>query len=166
MKRKQEQGFTIIELIVVMGVISVLATVLITIINPIAQFAKSRDGKRKADLEQMRAALEEYRADQGSYFTPPGSQAYLVACGNSFSTGSTTYIQNMPCDPLGSGQLYNSQNYAYGVNPTGSSYAAVACLENANDSQGLTKAQLTAQIPSGIVIPMINCTTFYLVVNP
>ncbi len=157
------KGFTLVELLVVMGVIAVLATVLISVINPNTQFAKARDGQRKAYLEQIRSALEQYRADQGSYPVVPNTQYYLITCGtgNSFSGGQTTYIVNFPCDPLGSSQSYNGGNFVY-QGTTGTTYNLVACLEIASDPQAISASQL----PSGI--PSSNCGTkkFYLVTNP
>lgn len=80
-------GFTFIEILVVATIIGVLAT--IGAVSYQSANIKSRDGKRQADLEQIRAALEMYRADNSTY---PAT--------GSLSSGLTpTYIQSIPTLP-------------------------------------------------------------------
>ncbi len=76
---------------------------------------KGRDGKRKSDVNQVRAALEMYRSDNGLYpNTGDGS-------GNDWdgmlSTLGSGYINNVPLDPRsndGWTYYYNSSDgYTY-----------------------------------------------------
>ncbi len=141
--KKNQQGFTLIELIVVIVIIGLLASFMA--FNFIEVNKRARDGQRKSDLQQIRSALEMYRADSnnGSYPPNSGSAPYVivsgnppanVTCGNAFqdSTGSTTYMQKMPCDP--NNTSWNGDNYLYYLNPGDSSqYELIACLENGND---------------------------------
>jgi len=62
-----KKGFTLIELIVAIGIISILATFVLTALNPMAQFEKAQDVKRKSDLAQIARALEVYYQDNGKY---------------------------------------------------------------------------------------------------
>lgn len=55
----------------------------------------ARDGKRKADLEQIRAALEIYRNDQRTY--PAGN---LLFGTGALAFGGETYMELVPNDPL------------------------------------------------------------------
>ena len=116
------KGFTLIELLIVLAIIGVLTSFLMA--NFLNARLRARDAQRKADLRQIQAALELYRADQGSY--PP---APLPACGSSLVAGSTNYMQKIPCDPTGSGQ------YAYTYTTTGTTYTLISCLENVKDKQ-------------------------------
>lgn len=120
------KGLTLVELLVVIGVIAILASVMVFVIDPITQFKKGRDTRRKADLSQIQAALEFYRADQGYY---PSS---LPSCGNPFTSGTTTYLAKVPCDPTA------SPPYTYTPSPsacttTCTSYELYACLEIVTD---------------------------------
>lgn len=117
------RGFTLIEIILVMSLIGIMATVVISLINPVAQFQKSRDAQRKSDLRQIQSALELYRADQGSY---PGT----LTCGNPLKVASATYMRKIPCDPNNTGKLIYTYSGGGGM-----SYKLIACLENVNDSQ-------------------------------
>lgn len=116
-----------IELLITIGLIGVLTSAMIIIINPVGHLQKSRDGVRKSDLRQIQAALELYRADQGSY--PPTLR--LATCGGALAEGAVTYMPKIPCDPLSPG----TTSYAYTAGGSNFSYTIRACLEYANDPQ-------------------------------
>ncbi len=118
--RKYKRGFTLIELLIVVSIIGILATLLL--VNFIGIRQRARDASRKSDLKQIQSSLELYRSDQGVYALS------LPSCGSSFQSpdGNTTYIQKIPCDPLGSPYTYSSN---------GNTYSIIACLENISDSQ-------------------------------
>lgn len=121
-------GFTLIELLVVLGLIGILAAAFIIYINPAKQLSRARDGHRKSDLQQIRSALELYRADCGSY--PPDTGNILASPLTSSCTGNTiTYMQNVPKDPKSDG------SYWYDVNASGG-YGMAVCLENKDDPDG------------------------------
>lgn len=111
-------GFTLIELLVAATIIGVLTV--IAVISYSTALKRSRDTKRKADLEAVRGALEMYRADQDSYpaaLTWSGSLTGIVG-------GSTvTYIQQLPQDP-------KNPVYNYYYLQTASGYELGAYLEN------------------------------------
>ncbi len=67
--RHSERGFTLIELLVVIAIIGVLAALVLAALSSAQKGA--RDGRRKSDLKQYQAALNQYYNDKGSL--PPGS---------------------------------------------------------------------------------------------
>ena len=67
---KGEEGFTLVELMVVIVIIGLLAT--IVAINVIPATDKARTEKAKADISVIEQALEQYRLDNLTY--PSGSQ--------------------------------------------------------------------------------------------
>ncbi len=119
---KFKKGFTLIELLLVMVIIGIMATA--GVVNYIAVRERARDAERKADLVQLRSAVELYKADQGSYPTS------LSTCGSSLQNSGIVYMQSVPCDP----STLSDYDYIPGGTPP-SSYYLVACLENTNDAQ-------------------------------
>lgn len=62
---KKTPGFTLIELLVAMTIVAILLS--ISLISFQGARKTARDGRRKADLEQIRSALEIYRSDCKTY---------------------------------------------------------------------------------------------------
>lgn len=85
------------ELVVVVGVILVLA--LLILLNYGGQLDKAHDGRRKADLDKLKIALENYASDHVCY--PPEED---VVCG---SNALVPYLDVVPCDPSSGTQSYD-----------------------------------------------------------
>ena len=66
LKRKQK-GFTIVELLIVIVVIGILATLVIVTFSGIQQ--KGRNSQRQTDINALASHVEAYYADKGSYPT-------------------------------------------------------------------------------------------------
>ena len=105
----------------VIGIIGVLASAFVIMIDPLAQSKKARDSQRKSDLRQIQTGLELYRADQGAY---PGS------LGNTLVVGTTTYMRTVPKDP--------TTGYGYVYVPSGGGYTISACAEYDKDKEAVT----------------------------
>ena len=99
-----KQGFTLMELLVTIGIIAILSAISLF---AIADSRKSaRDGKRKADLETVRTALELYRADCNEY-PANGSVPSLSTLNLSLNSGTVPpctalnirYLERIPKDP-------------------------------------------------------------------
>jgi prepilin-type N-terminal cleavage/methylation domain-containing protein len=66
----KKSGFTFSELLIVVAIIGIMATVSLVVLRD--QSARGRDTRRKADLEQIRTALEFHRERFGQYPTTRG----------------------------------------------------------------------------------------------
>jgi general secretion pathway protein G len=64
---KNNRGFTIVELLIVIVVIGILAALVITTFNGIQQ--KGRDTERQTDIKALHGQLEAYYAQNGNYPT-------------------------------------------------------------------------------------------------
>jgi len=113
---KTHQGFTFIEMLVVVTIMAVLTAVGASSFKVANQ--KARDGRRLGDLQQIRAALELYRTDQNVYPTT----AQFPAVGGNLTFGTTTYMSDRPGDPS-SGYFYSY------TSATGATYTLCAALE-------------------------------------
>ncbi len=65
LSKRREQGFTIVELLIVIVVIGILAALVITTYNGIQQ--KGRNTERTTDLKAVKSQLEAYYAQNGRY---------------------------------------------------------------------------------------------------
>ena len=64
-KKRDQQGFTIVELLIVIVVIGILAALVVTTYAGIQ--GKARDSKRKTDLQAMQTQIEAYYAEENHY---------------------------------------------------------------------------------------------------
>jgi prepilin-type N-terminal cleavage/methylation domain-containing protein len=80
------KAFTLIELLIVVSIISILAVIIVIAIGNAE--SKSRDTKRKADLQAISSALEAYKSQKGVY---PNSAA--TGCVTDKTNFTTKFIQ-------------------------------------------------------------------------
>lgn len=96
------QGFTLVEILLVTGVLTILMGAILVIVKPAFLFGQARDSRRKNDLKQIQAALEQYKQDHNTYPATPGWQNSTGA--SPWLAGlDATYIKFLPIDPTNSG---------------------------------------------------------------
>lgn len=108
LRRSAEHGFTLVELMVVIVIIGLLAT--IVAINVIPATDKARVEKAKADVATIEQALDQYRLDNLNYpngteglqalLSPPATLAQPAR----YRRGG--YIKKLPEDPWGRAYKY------------------------------------------------------------
>lgn len=105
---KRKNGFTFVELLVVVTIIAVITGIAAVSYNQTNK--RSRDTRRKADIEQIRSALEICRAESGAY---PASIGSGVVC------ATVTYMaaNQMPKDPK------SGNAYSYSANVANDTYS-------------------------------------------
>ncbi|WP_416464225.1 type II secretion system major pseudopilin GspG [Sphingomonas sp. VDB2] len=131
-----EAGFTLVELMVVIVIIGLLAT--IVAINVIPATDTARVEKAKADIATIEQALEQYRLDNLTY--PAGSdglQALLnppasLAQPQRYRRGG--YIKKLPDDPWGRAYVYTvpGRKGAFDISSLGADGQAGGESENAD----------------------------------
>jgi prepilin-type N-terminal cleavage/methylation domain-containing protein len=90
----KQNGFTIIELLVVIVIIIILSS--IGLVSFLQLSKNARDTKRITDLKQIQAALEQYRADNLYY---PPSLDLTSASVPFLVSGTRVYLNDVPKDP-------------------------------------------------------------------
>ena len=118
---RNRSAFTLIELLIVISIIGILTGISVFALTGSRESA--RDTKRKTDLEQIRSALEIYKADCSRYPLSLPWNATLYGDGTN-CLAANKYIETVPQDTL-TGQVYGYKTS--GTPPT--SYTLCAALE-------------------------------------
>lgn len=108
-RRSAEHGFTLVELMVVIVILGLLAT--IVAINVIPSGEKAKVIKAKTDISTIEGALDNYKLQNDVYpTTAQGLQALVTAPDGAdpakYQRGG--YIKRLPNDPWGRPYLYAS----------------------------------------------------------
>lgn len=125
---RRQSGFTIVELLIVIVVIAILATISVVAYNGIQQ--RARDNIRKSDLATIEKALELLYIDHGKYITTSepcmdtsigvdsgGCNGIIVNVGDWASVSNMRnlidegYVNSVPVDPI------NDETYHYRFEP-------------------------------------------------
>lgn len=131
MKRPKKNGFTLVEVIVVVGIISVLASIVLFSVS--GARSNSRDKARISDLKQLELALALHLENVGSY---PAE--------DDFDDLAPTYIPTIPSDPLGG-------DFEYVYSLSGTEYTLVAEFERGGGCYVNSRGADTSDLPSGYV---------------
>jgi len=85
-RRNREQGFTLLELIVVIAIIGILATIAMPALKNVP--VRAREAVLKTNLRTLRDVIDQHYGDKGKY---PTSLDALVTEG---------YLRRLPTDPI------------------------------------------------------------------
>jgi len=64
--KTMKKGFTLLELLIVIGILAILSTTMILVINPAQLLKKARDSQRIADLSTVKTAIAYYITETSS----------------------------------------------------------------------------------------------------
>ncbi len=151
MKKKKLSGFTLLEILLVVGAISILAGIVIFAVNPTKQLGETRNAQRRIDVNTILNAVYQYSIDNLGAMPPSvmvGTDCALAmqeickngaSCTNMTDLGtylvgtSSRYLVSIPIDPsVGAGngtgyQIYkNSSNRITVCAPTAEQGATIS----------------------------------------
>ena len=118
---KKEKGFTLIEILIVITIIGLLASVVLVGLSSFR--SRGRDARRIADIRLVQNSLELYYVKSNNYPAVNNWDSLRTAL---IGAGiGVTAVPNDPLDP--------SQTYYYGYSDDTQGYVMGATLENEND---------------------------------
>jgi general secretion pathway protein G len=114
-RRRLEEGFTLIEIMVVILILGLLATIVVQSLKGATDKAKRT--KAQADISEIKTALDRYYLDNGYYPTSDQGLPSLVSAPSggrqpaNYEEGG--YIEKVPLDPWGTPYFYQSDGNSY-----------------------------------------------------
>lgn len=130
--RKKAEGFTIIELLIVMAILGMLAVMVAP--NLFNQAAGARQDAARSQMSSLGSALDAYRLDMGQY---PDDLDGLVDNDSNRDAWNGPYLRgDVPLDPWGNKYAYESSGRNYSL----MSYGADG-VEGGEDTDADIRAQ-------------------------
>ncbi len=120
-KVSKNKGFTLIEILVVIGIIAILATIVLVAINPARQFKQAHDSQRTSNVNAILNAIGQYMVDnKGVVPSVITTTATNIGSGSSdidlCNLLTPTYLPSLPVDPTtGNYTSCSSYNTGYKV---------------------------------------------------
>ena len=150
-KNKDQSGFTLIELMVVIAIVGILSS--IAVISMSNSRSKARDSRRMADITAMQEAVELYME---SHATPP-DPAQETWAGLESDLGPFVQGGTLPLDPQA------SDGFRYAYCHFGYNYVIAGVMENnqeiPNDIDGAHNYIIASEcIFSGNHTDVLSCT--------
>jgi general secretion pathway protein G len=108
---KQQEGFTLIEIMVVIAILGLLAVIVVQNLRGATDRAKRT--KAMADIAELKTALDRYYIDNGSYPTTDQGLQALVSPPAQNGADPEGYVRHIPTDPWNNPYVYQSDGNSY-----------------------------------------------------
>jgi type IV pilus assembly protein PilA len=164
MQISNKKGFTLLEVLLVIGLIAILAGIVVVAINPARQITQANDTQRSSDVTAILNAVWQYTIDNNGTLPDDtdgedieNANAKILgtsdadcsnlecpalttnaACIDLSSDLVTTYIGSMPINPGNSTNSYDATNTGYAISQDSSGLITVQSCENDVDGDAIS----------------------------
>ncbi len=128
---RANQGFSFVELLVAIAILGILTA--ITMMSFQGANKNARDTRRKAEINEIKGAIEEYRLVNGAFPQIDDTSADGVF----LSSLQPDYLAKNYVDPRNGAAHYYSYQY---VGNDGCQYALITIMENSQNAQACSSA--------------------------
>lgn len=159
------RGFTLIEILVVLGMLALLSTVVLVAVNPLRQFAQARNTQREANVSALLNAVGHRLADNQGIFVVassscetalPSAAEYIESTGDGYDLRPClvpNYLPELPYDPAEGENTCTSED----CDGSGESYETGYTI-----MQSATTSRITICAPHHAEIPITDSSAFCL----
>ena len=148
--RRLRRGFTLLEVIVSIGIVVLVTALGAIFLNPAGQLAKGRNSQRWANVNSLLNAVGQNTADNKGSFnctTVPTSTTKMASSSGNYNIASclvSSYLSSLPYDPTASGAKYKSvtdydTGYTIARNATTGRMTFVAASAELNETISVTR---------------------------
>lgn len=99
-KKSILSGFTLLEILIVIALISIVMTIVFTLVNPADKINSAYDATQKTDTQTIRKAIEQYYIDNLSYTSLGIKSEKTEICDTRFNSYSEVTESNLDCSGL------------------------------------------------------------------
>lgn len=148
-------GFTVMEILIVVGIIGILASVTIVALNPRKQLCEAQNAKRLSHINALEKAMQQYLIDEwtmaGGDDVPTGEENALPVCAHGATDESCVsldvlvpdYVAALPVDPEETNAVLTG--FAVYKEPTGRQRAVAShyrdpCVDAVASSEGASQS--------------------------
>jgi type IV pilus assembly protein PilA len=149
---KKSAGFTLLEILLVVGIIAILAGIVILAINPTKQLGDARNAQRRSDVMTILSAIYQYSIDENGTLeeitdaSGPLADDSAADCNANGTdaleiedklTASGKYLVEIPTDPLAEDGTLEAEYYLV-QDITGGSNRVTVCAPNAENDVAIS----------------------------
>ena len=103
---KIQSGFTLIEILLVIGLIAILATMVIVAVNPARQYAQARNTQRWSNVNTILNSVHQYLVDNKGALPPGITAAEEEICIDGTAEATCTGASLTPLNELALDEMY------------------------------------------------------------
>lgn len=159
--KNKNKGFTLIEILVVIGIVAVLATIVIIAINPARQFAQARNTQRTSNITSILNAIGQKSADCKGKFSATATECTTSPACPALTVGTTYNIASSGAGNIDLSCLtptYIPSSLPYDPSATGASWTSAASYDTKYSVAVDANGRYTVSAPTAELSQTISIT--------